>query len=198
MHPDRIRKANVEKVNHNQRTPHESKEVERDTEEFLLLSSIMDELMAFIQTNVCRGSFTCCPTSDWMIQLQYQLPDIYDELSLYCKILPLNAHSPAFPFSGVVVNICVSTAAHRDVSDQRICIVIPFGQWEGGELCLYELGLVVKLQAGDVLVFPSCDITHFNLHFTGKRGSLVLHSDRQGKRWVKNYNGWQRYIAHTK
>jgi hypothetical protein len=61
-------------------------------------------------------------------------------------------------------------------------------------VCLHELGLVIKLEAGDVLVFPSCNITHFNLHFTGKRGSLVLHSDRQGGRWVKDCNGWERHI----
>jgi hypothetical protein len=131
-------------------------------------------------------------------KLQFQVPDLYDELSMYCKILPLNAHSPSFPFSGVVINFCVSTSAHRDQSDQRICLVIPFGEWEGGEICLHELGLVIKLHPGDILVFPSCEITHFNLHFTGKRGSLVLHSDRQGARWVKDYNGWQRHIMKQK
>ena len=96
-----------------------------------------------------------------------QLPDTFDELSLYCRILPLSANSPAFPFSGVVVNLCVSTTAHRDQNDRRICVVIPFGEWEGGDLCLHELGLVIKLHPGDIVVFPSRKITHFNLHFTG-------------------------------
>jgi len=112
-------------------------------------------------------------------------------------MLPFNANSPAFPFSGFVVNLCVSTNGHRDPKDKRICLVIPFGEWKGGEICLYELGLVIKLKAGDILVFPSCDITHFNLHFSGLRGSMVFHSDRQGDSWVQDYNGWSSYITTT-
>jgi len=110
-------------------------------------------------------------------------------------MLPFNANSPAFPFSGLVVNLCVSTDGHRDLKDKRICVVIPFGEWEGGEICLYELGLVIKLKAGDILIFPSCDITHFNLHFFGLRGSLVLHSDRQGDSWIKDHNGWSSHMT---
>ena len=79
--------------------------------------------------------------------------------------------------------------------DKRICIVIPFGEWQGGEICIYELGLVIKLKAGDILVFPSWRFTHFNLHFCGLRGSLVLHSDKKGDGWVQDYNGWGYYIT---
>lgn len=79
--------------------------------------------------------------------------------------------------------------------DKRICIIVPFGVWEGGEICLYELGLVINLKAGDILIFRSCEVTHFNLHFSGLRGSMVLHSDRQGDNWVENYNGWRSHIV---
>jgi hypothetical protein len=127
-------------------------------------------------------------------QLQFQLPYIYDELSLYCDVLPCNAASPSFPFSGVVINISCSTTAHRDASDHRICVVMPFGDWEGGELCFVEQGLVVKLHSCDFVAFPSHTNTHFNLHYKGLRGSFVLHSDRQGENWVKDFNGWQQHI----
>ena len=93
-----------------------------------------------------------------------------------------------------MINFCVSTDAHRDGSDVKLCVVIPFGRWKGGEIVLYELGLVLKLHSGHVLVFPSRIITHFNLHFTGLRGSLVLHSDDKGQSWVDNFNGWGRHI----
>jgi hypothetical protein len=122
--------------------------------------------------------------------VEHQLPDTYEELDVYCEILPLGGDSPARPFSGFVVNICVSTNGHRDGSDKLICTVIPFGFWKGGEICLHELGLVIELKAGDILIFPSFNITHFNLHFTGLRGSLVLHSDVKGDRWVEDFNGW--------
>jgi hypothetical protein len=140
--------------------------------------------------------FFCLNTNQTycLIQLQYQLPEIYQELGIYCQMLPFNANTPSYPFAGFVLNFCVSTSGHRDLMDKRICVVIPFGVWQGGEICLYELGLVIKLKAGDIVVFPSCDITHFNLHFSGLRGSLVLHSDRQGDNWVKDFNGWSSHI----
>ena len=54
---------------------------------------------------------------------------------------------------------------------------------------MYELGLVIKMKAGDVLAFPSWRFTHFNLHFSGLRGSFVLHSDKEGDSWVQDFNG---------
>jgi hypothetical protein len=75
---------------------------------------------------------------------------------------------------------------------------MPFGNWEGGEICLHELGLVIALRPGDILVFPSRNITHFNLHYTGVRGSMVLHSDRQGDNWVENCNGWERHVRRMR
>jgi hypothetical protein len=52
VHPECIRKANVTRVNHTQRTPHESHDIATDTEEFRILTSIMEDLMDFIQANV--------------------------------------------------------------------------------------------------------------------------------------------------
>jgi hypothetical protein len=94
----------------------------------------------------------------------------------------------------MVVNFCVSTDGHRDWSDNRLCVIVPFGNWEGGEIVLHELGLVIKMHSGDALAFPSCNITHFNLHFTGLRGSLVFHSDIQGENWLKDQNGWGEHL----
>jgi hypothetical protein len=112
----------------------------------------------------------------------------------YCDNLCLNDQLETRPFSGMVVNFCVSTDAHRDWSDNRMCLVVPFGTWEGGEIVLHELGLVIKMHSGDGLAFPSCNITHFNQHFTGLRGSLVFHSDIQGENWLKDQNGWGGHI----
>lgn len=61
-----------------------------------------------------------------------------------------------------------------------------------GVACSYFTfsGFVFLLKPWDILIFPSCDITHFNLDFEGVRLSLVLHSDKYGDRWVINRNGW--------
>ncbi|KAJ7075365.1 hypothetical protein C8R43DRAFT_1054194, partial [Mycena crocata] len=125
------------------------------------------------------------------------LPEDYQELSIYVEHLPLDASSPAYPFGGFVLNISACTWAHRDKGDKRLCLVVPFGSFKGGQLCLFETGFSFDLQLGDVLIFPSADLTHFNLHFQGQRGTLVLHSDRQGDGWVRDRHGWDHVLVHT-
>ena len=97
---------------------------------------------------------------------------------------------PCRPFSGYVVNVNVTTAAHRDMMDHCLCIVFVLGEHEGGELCLYEPGLVLPLKAGRFTVFPSWRFTHFNLGYTGERSTVVLHSDKRCEKWAKSRNGW--------
>lgn len=97
-----------------------------------------------------------------------------------------------------MLNLNVCTWAHLDGGDKLLCVVIPFGDFEGGQLCLYEVGFSWNLQLGDVLIFPSCDLTHFNLHYKGKRGTLVLHSDRQADAWIDNRNGWDCHVVTIK
>lgn len=118
------------------------------------------------------------------------MPDDYEELQLSCNFLPFCERSPAAPFSGFVLNFNVATAAHRDVGDKHFCAVFTFQQCVGGELGLYEPGIVLESRSGDLIIFQSCKVTHFNLHFQGIRASLVLHSDKTGDQWAENYNRW--------
>ena len=53
-----------------------------------------------------------------------------------------------------------------------------------------ELGIILPLCHGDFTVFPSCDITHFNLHYSGRRCSIVLHTDWEMAKWMADRNGW--------
>jgi hypothetical protein len=48
---------------------------------------------------------------------------------------------------------------------------------------------------GDVVIFPSGHITHFNLDYEGTRCSLVMFMDKQGDEWVKNRNGWAHHMV---
>lgn len=82
------------------------------------------------------------------------------------------------------------TAAHRDSMDDGICLVLAVGDFEGGELVLYEPGLVIPLQNGDFTIFSSSSISHFNLHYKGSRASVVLHTDREMVKWYRERNGW--------
>ena len=96
----------------------------------------------------------------------------------------------AYPFSGFVLNMNVLTLIHRDWNDKDLCIVIPVSDCEGGDLALMELGIVLELNNGDMVIFRSGELSHFNLHYRGKRSSMVLHSDCSGDAWVDDRNNW--------
>lgn len=90
------------------------------------------------------------------------------------------------------------TKAHRDAKDLKACAVLVIGSHEGGELVFQEPGLVFPLQEGDLIVFFSGKITHFNLgFFKGLRASIVLHSDKEGEKWAQNRMNWKgnRFLA---
>jgi len=110
-----------------------------------------------------------CQTYHWDMQLSTSLPVEYETLSAMAELLPGHNTPAAFPFQSLVLNINAVTKAHRDRKDYQLCLVIPVGTFEGGELCLLETGLVLDLKAGDLAVFRSSDITHFNLHFQGEQ-----------------------------
>lgn len=125
-------------------------------------------------------------------QLAHMLPLEYEHLAATASILPDNSASPVRPFVGLVINLNVSTMAHRDSKDDSICLVLPIGDFVGGNLCLYEPGLVVPLRNGDIIAFPSLHLTHFNLHYNGRRASMVLHTDREMMKWREDdRNGWR-------
>jgi hypothetical protein len=119
------------------------------------------------------------------------LPKDSQELAQYVEILPCHQISPAYPFGGFVLNLNVSTLIHRDWKDLNLCMVIVISEdCVGGELALLEPGLVLDLQNGDMVLFPSGKISHFNTHYKGMRASLVFHSDSSAQSWIKDRNGW--------
>jgi hypothetical protein len=178
VHPHFLYRDGNGHSNHNQRATHLAKAIKDNPEQFQSITDILE--------GICK---IVCDI------LQKHLPDAFDQLRVFCEILPLN-HMPAtYPFPGFVLNIRVCTDAHVDANDNTICVVIPFGTYEGGELVLYEAGLVLEIREGDILIFPSHRFTHFNLHFTGVRGSIVMHSDKEVKSWNVNRNGWDRHMV---
>ena len=181
VHPHFLYKDGNGHSNHNQRATYLAKAIKDNPERFQSITDILQD--------VCK---IVCDV------LQKHLLDTFDRLCVFCEILPLNQMPATYPFPGFVLNIQVCTEAHVDANDDTICVVIPFGPYEGGELVLYEAGLVLEIQEGDILIFPSYRLTHFNLHFTGVRGSVVMHSDKAVTTWNANRNGWNRHIVVKK
>jgi hypothetical protein len=135
------------------------------------------------------------------MRLFYQMKEhhenIYNEIAPWILKLPLNAYAPVEPWSGVVVNSNCATRAHRDVGDDKYCMVAVASDCTGGDLVFHELGLVFSARNGDTALFRSVSLTHYNLDFKGIRGSLVFHSDKSGSRWKEDSNGWQNNIYYS-
>lgn len=73
-------------------------------------------------------------------------------------------------------------------------MILVVSDCEDGDLVLDEPGIRLKLSSGDIVAFPSSDISHFNMHFTGERVSIVFHSDIAGDKWVENRNLWDQSL----
>ncbi|KAJ7661099.1 hypothetical protein B0H17DRAFT_1144802 [Mycena rosella] len=174
VHPYNVRKEGATRVNFTQRAPHTSEEMKEDPMETELIAEFIKLVTIVIE-----------------FHLKTLLPNEYYSISVFASKLPLNERSLAHLFGGYVINIRVSTRGHRDTGDKLFCVVIPFGEWTGGELVTFEPGCVFRPKAWDAIIFPSCDITHFNLEHQGSRLSLVLHSDKYGDGWVQDLNGWE-------
>jgi hypothetical protein len=129
-----------------------------------------------------------------ILQLIKLLPEKYNIIRMGAESLPGGELPPAYPFCSFVVNIQVCSIGHRDPYDDLMCLVVPIGRFEGGQLCFYEPGLILDVDPGDVIIFPSSDITHFNLHFKGIRHSLVCQSDKAMRAWAERKNGWEPFI----
>ncbi|TFK66319.1 hypothetical protein BDN72DRAFT_899963 [Pluteus cervinus] len=129
------------------------------------------------------------PVFTWIDKtVEKYLPEEHEDLRKFTESLPGNTVSPASPFSGFVINLNVTTQVHRDWNDQSICVVTIISKCEGGELVLVEPGLVLDLQVGDTVIFPSSRLSHFNMHFKGYRASLVCHSDKHATAWTEFRN----------
>jgi hypothetical protein len=112
------------------------------------------------------------------------LPDSYRKLEGYATCLPGDEFLAGYPFGGIVLNLNIATKIHRDREDLDLCLIIVISKCTGGDLVMLEPGLVLGQRNGDMIMFPSGDISHFNLDFLGYRSSFVFHSDAASESWT--------------
>ncbi|KAF8576706.1 hypothetical protein K439DRAFT_1366478, partial [Ramaria rubella] len=70
-------------------------------------------------------------------------------------VIPNSTALPGYPFASLVLNLQAITRAHKDIMDNKFCLVIPIGPklprgqegWEG-ELCF--CGIWVGLGVGEL------------------------------------------------
>ncbi|TFK78851.1 hypothetical protein K466DRAFT_465040, partial [Polyporus arcularius HHB13444] len=146
VHPLKLYLANKSRTNYAQMVPYRSKECFLFQEEYDNLCNCLDQVFEWLQKKL-----ECC------------LPGLVLEIRGFAEELPGQERSPSYPFSGFVLNLNACTKVHRDAKDLHACLVMAFGKYWGGELGLVEPGLLVDLQAGDMVVFQSQKVSHFNL-----------------------------------
>ncbi|TFK59485.1 hypothetical protein BDN72DRAFT_746041, partial [Pluteus cervinus] len=146
--PASIQTPGKKRVNSGQFTPRASQELHKHPLLYGLLQQAFSPVFAWIEK-----------------MIETHLPAEYEELRKFIDVLPVNDISAASPFAGFVINLNVATHIHRDWQDQSICVVMVISECTGGELVLLEPGIVLNLRCGDMVVFPSSKISHFNTHF---------------------------------
>ena len=81
----------------------------------------------------------------------------------------------------------VQCKAHRDVkvAEYGISCLCPRGDFEGGEVILWELETVVCLRPGDLLFMRDNLITHSNKDVEGVRHSIVAFTRQDMFNWKR-------------
>jgi hypothetical protein len=82
------------------------------------------------------------------------------------------------------------TEAHRDVKESLYgySCVITAGDFRGGALVCYELGVIIELEPGDIALFPDALVTHKNEEAEGHRISVVTFTqENMYDYWHRNY-----------
>lgn len=172
--------------------PRTSAELQRYSAEYNLMQDIFGDFMEHTRSVVSPSIHHRWISRLIVFQMKEVLPQEYDKLNLYVDKLPADSVTPAYPFGGFVLNINVSTSVHRDWKDLHLCMVVVIASedCEGGDLCFEELGLAVELRNGDMAIFASSKLSHFNTFYRGERCSMVFHTDAAGEGWLYNCNGW--------
>jgi hypothetical protein len=64
------------------------------------------------------------------------------------------------------------------------------GNYEGGDLVLWELERIIELRPGDLFFFPAHLVTHCNTPVNGVRHSLVAFTRQEIIRWMGKEYGY--------
>ncbi|KAJ3717517.1 hypothetical protein C8R42DRAFT_711648 [Lentinula raphanica] len=121
VHPTFLRQANGSKTNTSQFFMRSSHDLQVHSKEYDLVCEILGELLERIVKKVL-----------------HLFPDDLKNVEANLDTFPLNDHSPVKPFTSFVLNLNVETVAHKDNSDNSLCIVLDLGSHTGGGLCLFE------------------------------------------------------------
>src|SRR6266498_1805668 len=116
--------------------------------------------------------------------VRYRFPEFYETFNIS---LP-NIQTDLSFFKTFSVNFSLqekdqnirqgATDPHKDDNDclYSFCVIVVFGNFEGGDLILGEIGIVIKIEGGYVIFLRSALLDHCNSYITkGNRFSIVFY-----------------------
>jgi hypothetical protein len=70
-----------------------------------------------------------------------------------------------------------ATDPHKDNVDclNAFCAIVVFGEFEGGDLVLSEIGITIEIKGGYIVLLRSALLEHFNLLIIGNRFAIVYY-----------------------
>lgn len=112
---------------------------------------------------------------------------------LYKLLLEFGAKHITHPFTSITVNQNYKAAPHRDKGNVGISTVVAFGEYEGGELEIFEGEKKGVWDARQPVVTDFSKALHSVRDFTGNRYSLVFYTAKKSENLplpsVKEVNG---------
>ena len=106
-------------------------------------------------------------------------PDISRQSWLHPKLHALLVSLPCpVPYTSIQVNDSLTCLPHKDKNNVGDSYIIGFGNYTGGELILHtEPEQRIDIRKG--FIFNGSEITHSTAPFTGRRFSLVYHTQKK-------------------
>jgi len=124
---------------------------------------------------------------DW---LKLIFPEAYNKLTNIQ--LPPSLELLCYPWAGAAINQQMTPDSilqhHQDWKDVRSApnAVIPYGDYDGGDLVLWQAKCILELKPGDALLFMGSLICHGNTKITrGVRNSVNLFTHKSIMDWIK-------------
>jgi hypothetical protein len=129
-------------------------------------------------------------------------PHMYARYTQVRRYLPRGVEPLAGAWHGIAVNLgqddLVGVKTHQDWNDKRYgynC-VLPFGDYTGGALVLWQLGVVLELRPGDVVFFFGRLLAHNTEKVdSGVRNSVDLFCHEVVFKWVDTQKAKKREAA---
>ena len=81
-----------------------------------------------------------------------------------------------------------STGTHLDFSDSGFNCVVPWGEYKGGSLVLWQLGMIIELEPGNAFFFMGSLIVHNIGEIEGVWNSIDLFCHTNVLSWKDKCN----------